>query len=106
MHFAFAFRLKFVKHEAIDGFCRKIMYLSCNNNNKAATVLEEFLGAIKKHGLPSRVRGDMGVENADIVWYIFTHPQSGPDRGNFISGKSVHNQWIERLWVDVYLGVV
>ena len=63
------------------------MYLSCNTNNKAATVLEEFLGAVKKHGLPSRVCGDMGVENADIAWYMFTHPQREPDRGSFISGK-------------------
>ena len=82
------------------------MYLSCNTNNKAATVLEEFPGAVKKHGLPPRVREHMNVENADITWYMFTHPKRRPDRGSFISGKSVHNQRIERLWVDVYLGAV
>ena len=61
--------------------------LSCNTNNKAATVLEEFLGAVKKHGLPSRVCGDMGVENAGIAWYMFTHPQRGPDRGSLSEEK-------------------
>ena len=40
------------------------MHLSCNTNNKAATV-----------------------------------------QRNFIKGKNVYNQRIERLWVDVYLGV-
>ena len=53
------------------------MYLSCNTNNKAATVLEEFLGAVKKYGLPSRVRGGMDIENADLTWYIFTQPKEG-----------------------------
>ena len=53
------------------------MYLLCTTNNKAVTVLEEFLGAVKKHDLPLRVWGDMGIENADIAWYMFTYPESG-----------------------------
>ena len=53
------------------------MHLLCTTNNKVATVLEDFLGTVKKHDLPLRAWGDMGVEIAGIAWYMFTYPQSG-----------------------------
>ena len=82
------------------------MFFECNTNNKTETVLNAFLQAVDEHGLPSRVRGDMGVANVDVAKFMFSHPERGPDRGNFVTGKSSHNQRTERLWVDVYLGVV
>ena len=78
------------------------MFLNCSANNKAETVLELFLDAVKRDGdlWPSRVRVDHGVENI-LVCDTMVQVR-GEDRGSFIAGPSTHNQRIERLWRDVF----
>ena len=93
-------------HGCIDGFSRVIVYLACNTDNKSSTVLDLFKEGVRKWGLPSRVRGDMGVENRDVARFTLNHPARGTGRGSYITGRSVHNSRIERLWRDVYQAVV
>lgn len=93
-------------HGGVDGYSRIPVFLQCSSNNKASTVLQAFLSGVDAYGLPSRVRCDKGGENTAVSEYMLSHPMRGPGRGTVIVGKSVHNQRIERLWRDVFEGVL
>lgn len=82
-----------------------IVFLQCNTNNRALTVIKLFQGAVETYGPPSRVRSDKGGKNVLVaLLYMLNHPLRGPDRGSHIAGLSVHNQRIERLWRDLFMG--
>ena len=49
-------RWRIVIHGGIDGYSRTPVYLNASDNNRAATVLQQFLKAVQSFGLPSRVR--------------------------------------------------
>ncbi|KAF5365121.1 hypothetical protein D9757_015508 [Collybiopsis confluens] len=92
-----------VIHGFIDGFSRLVTGLRASPNNLAATVLSLFLESTAKYGIPSRLRGDHGVENVLVA--AFMESTRGERRGSYIWGRSVHNTRIERLWADVTIGV-
>ncbi|XP_018974583.2 uncharacterized protein LOC109105769 [Cyprinus carpio] len=79
------------------------MYLGAATDNKASTAFGFFHQSVERNGFPLRVRGDQGVENVEMARCMFS--VRGCGRGSFMSGKSVHNQRIERLWRDIWMAV-
>ena len=99
------FRWRFVIHAGIDGYSRMLVFIHCSTNNTAETVLGLFQAAVDSFGLPSRVRTDKGGgENVDVARYVLNHPLRGLGRTSHITGRSVHNQRIERFWRDLFSG--
>uniref|UniRef100_A0A3P8SBA6 Integrase core domain-containing protein n=1 Tax=Amphiprion percula TaxID=161767 RepID=A0A3P8SBA6_AMPPE len=88
-------RYNIVVFGGVDGYSRKVLYLDAATNNRAKTAFSFFIR--------SAHRQDQGVENPDIAHFMFA--TQGTGRSSFISGKSVHNQRVERLWRDVWVAV-
>ena len=90
-------------HGAVDGFSRTIVFVKCSNNNRAGTVLELFREGVSRYGLPDHIRSDHGGENVD-VWRAMIANHHG-DYSCVLTGSSVHNERIERLWRDIHQSV-
>lgn len=74
--------------------------MKCAGNNRATTMYRLFISAVKQYHLPSRVRSDQGGENILVAQHMIE--QRGAERNSMITGSSVHNQRIERLWRDMH----
>ena len=56
------------------------------------------MDAITNHGIPVKVRSDLGGENIEVWRYMIDQHRS--DRA-VVVGSSSHNEQIEHLWRDV-----
>lgn len=93
-------RWKIVIHGGVDGFSRRIVFLRASDNNTSNTVLGLFTIAARECGWPSRVRSDKGGENVGVARAMLCIRGTG--RRSHLTGSSVHNQRIERLWRDTF----
>ena len=82
-------RYGIVIHGFIDGYSRLITGLRASNNNRAETVLQLFLDGAIAYGIPSRIRGDHGVENIHVAAWIEAY-YSDQRRGSYIWGRSAN----------------
>ena len=85
-------------HAGIDGFSRCVTFVKCSNNNCADTVLEAFLEGTSVFGMPLCIRSDHGGENVRVWEYMLS---SSNNPSSVITGSSVHNERIERMWRDI-----
>uniref|UniRef100_A0A3Q3FKJ3 Integrase catalytic domain-containing protein n=1 Tax=Kryptolebias marmoratus TaxID=37003 RepID=A0A3Q3FKJ3_KRYMA len=97
-------RWRIFVHGGIDGFSHLIVYLTAATNNRATTVLDSFFEAVNTYGVPSRVRSDKGGENVLVAHFMVS--TRSQNRNSHITGRSTHNQRIERLWRDVFGAVL
>lgn len=92
-------RWRFVLHGGIDGYSRCIVFLACSCNNRSQTVFNLFHKSMDTFQCPLRIRADHGTENVAVARWMLNH--YGVASKPFLTGLSVHNQRIERLWRDV-----
>lgn len=74
-----------VIHGFIDGYSHLITGLRASDNNLSQTVMEVFRAAAEVYGVPSRIRGDHGVEN--LILAAFMEEVRGTRRGSYIWGR-------------------
>ena len=90
------FRWGITSHGCIDGYSWLVVYLQASANNRASTVFNLFVNAT----VPTcEVRPWWWEQKCSTV-----HIVSGSER--HLTGRSVHNQRIERLWRDVHERVI
>ena len=94
----------FAIHGAIDGYSRRILWLTvASSNNNPKIVAAYYLKCVKDLGLlPRCIRGDRGTENGIVCgiqrFFRRYHGDSSAGKYSFLYGSSTSNQRIESWW--------
>lgn len=84
---------RFVVVGGIDGFSIMVMFLKCSDINRSG---------VANFGIPLRVRSDQGLEHVSVANFMFV--EMGDK--SMITRPRTHNQRIERLYRDIFEGVL
>ena len=80
-------RWGFVISGCMDGASKRLPWLEVATNNRVKTVLDCFLKAVSKMGLPQRTRSDKGGKNLLVIQEMFArHPEADCPA---ITGRSI-----------------
>lgn len=88
----------------IDGFSRKMMWLTCGStNNNPSVIAHNYINCVKSHGvIPMRLRTDLGTENGTMAAIQCTlrhaHTDHFAGSSSHSYGSSTGNQRIESWW--------
>jgi hypothetical protein len=94
----------FCVHAAVDGYSRKIVWLSVgSSNNDPKVIAKYFIDCVRQvGGIPRVIRGDAGTENGDVAgiqrFLRWRDTDEFAGDKSFLYGKSVSNQRIEAWW--------
>jgi hypothetical protein len=91
---------KWVVTLGIDGGTRMIVWADVRDNNSACGPFLGAFSAFQRFGYWRVLRCDYGTENNDVERLVEVMAEDGVDIKH-VRGPSVHNQRIERLWVDI-----
>ena len=84
---------RFVVVGGIDGFSIMVMFLKCSDINRSG---------VANFGIPLRVRSDQGLEHVSVANFMLV--EMGDT--SMITRPRTHNQRIERLYRDIFEGVL
>ncbi|CAC5404069.1 unnamed protein product [Mytilus coruscus] len=93
---------RFVIIGGVDGFSRMTMFLNVVITTRLKTVLNCFCQVSPTSVCPLRVRSDKGLESVSVADFMLSERGDG----SMLTGPSTHNQRIERLWRDIFEGVL